>query len=134
MSYICGTNINLTIKCNTQNDTFEFYESSPTGACAFTMEEDLEADLEFPWYASATGGTVTVTFEPASALDVISIDHESSGGSVTISEDPAHSFIITYTGSAEPSCDFEIWNPNNSYNPKPKVILLPKPQSGPPTK
>jgi hypothetical protein len=133
MSYICGTSINLTIKCNTQNETFEFYESNPEEACFFTLEDDLDADLDVPWYATSSGGSITVNFEPEGPLDVLSIEHSASDTSVTITKTSSYSFVISYTGSSEPSCDFEVSNPNNTYTePKPKLILLPIP-SGPPT-
>jgi hypothetical protein len=132
MSFICGTSVSLTIKCNTQNETFEFFESSPEEACLFTLEEDLDADLNVPWYATTSGGIVSVTFEGEGPLDVLSIASTVTGSNVYITS-AGNCYTISYSGSTEPTCDFEIWNPNNTYTePKPKLILLPRP-SGPPT-
>jgi hypothetical protein len=131
MSYISGTSIALTVDCDTGDQTFEIVSCLPSGSSQFP-NEPLEADLEIPWYATATGGSVTMTFQPASSGQTLAITPTITGSNVSVTEVSTHCYVISYSGSSEPSCDFEVSNPNNTYTePKPKLILLPRPQTGP---
>jgi hypothetical protein len=143
----------IEIDCDIDNKILELYNATNQDAARVPLgsfKPDLdEPDLYITWYSTNHGGSAKLTFKSMTNSSAISTSYLPSQDSITVTSGESHSFKIQYGpgtdvltlpgGSpspltAEPECPFVVWKASQGVAGAaagPKVILCPKPQTGP---